>query len=116
MPEIVLSAYNFIKSQYIASIEKEKNFRDLTNIAKGRLSRCIDLKVRKDCPEYIHIKNRAYFLTKLYRAILNEMLLLKSKWEMVKMCTVKRDKTTIEDNKKKVKICLDMNQVFVFDS
>lgn len=116
MPEIVLSTYNFIKTQYIVSIEKEKNFRELTNIAKGRLSRCIDLKVRKDCPEYIHIKNRAYFLTKLYRTVLNEMLYLKSKWEMVKMCTVKADNKINENNKKKVKICLEMNQVFVFDS
>jgi hypothetical protein len=117
MSEITMKTYQLIKDQYIISIEKEKNFRNLQISANERLNRCIYMNINKNCSDYMYIKNRAHFITKLHKKTINELLYIKSKWDIVRMCTIKQNTENIEhapNTKKKVKICTEMNQIHVF--
>lgn len=115
MPEITYRDYTFIKTEYMNIKQKEQNFRDLSNIANARLARYKELKIHYDRPDYIHIKNRSYFLRNLYRSVLNELLCIHTKWLLVQQCTIKDENSIRIKNKKKVKICTENNQVYVFD-
>ena len=121
MSEINFNTYEFIKDQYIMSTKKEKNFRELLTIVKARLSKYNSINFNINYKEYIYLQKRAHLLTNLYRKFLNDYLYIRSKWEMVKMCKVKMldaNRFTIENDtqKKKVKICTEMNEVYVFES
>jgi len=114
MPEITYKDYTFIKTEYMNIKQKEQNFRDLSNIANARLARYKELKIQYNRPDYIHIKNRSYFLRSLYRSVLNELLFIHSKWLLVQQCTIKVENTIRIKNKKRVKICTENNQVYIF--
>ena len=121
MSEINFKTYEFIKEQYIIIAKKEKNFRELLHVSKYKLSKYKELYINTNCKEYIYLQKRANFLTSLYRKFLNEYLYIKSKWDMIKMCKVKMvdaNKFAIENNiqKKKIQICTEMNEIYVFES